>query len=137
MKVQVQEIINRLNQEVVTLASYDFNTKRITTVTETLKERLATSAEESILVGGAYLLDNGIGFDVDDELVELNNVYCLNNEDEAYNLGDTYLRAKNELEEGYVSQLSNTQLGEDEEYWETIFTSEKLTKFDEETLIFS
>lgn len=86
----------------------------------TLGERLLDTCEQGELVSGAWLKENVTETWNDGEKILPGNIYCFSTED-IYDLGNTYEDAKRELSEGYVSQLSNTQWFEGEDYWETKF----------------
>lgn len=84
----------------------------------TLKERLLTTCEEGELVSGVWLKENMTDIWDNEEPIFPDHIYCVGTEC-SYDLGSTYQEAKKELSEGYVSQLSNTQWLEGEDYWET------------------
>lgn len=139
MSKSVDYIIAKLNKEIVTFSSYDFVTKEVESQTMTLEKRLKTTCEESFLVSGEWLFANKSGFDVDDIEIEADGIYCVSTEC-VYDLGSDYARVRHLLlEDGYVSQLSNTQFCEEWEtdYWETIAGRHRFTKFDEESFTFS
>ncbi|ETA74495.1 hypothetical protein [Ligilactobacillus equi] len=139
-----QEIINKLNEEPVTLAVFNFEDKSLEIKHQTLKERLSDSAEEGALVSGRELLHLSaegavptVYLDDVEEGIHIDNIYCVTTE-EVYDLGTTYESAKSYLSDGYVSQLTNTQpIDDDIEYWETMFGYKEITVFDEEELTFS
>lgn len=84
----------------------------------TLGKRLLNTCEQGELVSGVWLKENVTETWDDEEPILPDNIYCFSTED-IYNLGNTYEDAKRELADGYVSQLSNTQWLEGEDYWET------------------
>ncbi len=140
MSKSVEHIISNLNKEIVTFSSYDFITKEVKSTTMTLESRLKATCEESFLVSGEWLAAaNEARFDVDDIEIEDDGIYCVSTEC-IYDLSSDYAKAYHMLlEDGYVSQLSNTQFCEEWEtdYWETIAGRHRFTKFDEETFVFS
>ncbi|MEY8737691.1 hypothetical protein AB9M75_10790 [Lactobacillus sp. AN1001] len=139
MSERIDCIISKLNKEIVTFSSYDFITKRLQCKSMTLKNRLKTTCEESFLVSGEWLASNQEKFDTDSLEIENDRIYCVGTEC-VYDLGSYYEEAHHLLlEDGYVSQLSNTQFCEEWEtdYWETTAGKHRFTKFDEETFVFS
>ena len=139
MSKSVEHIISNLNKEIVTFSSYDFITKEVKSTTMTLESRLKATCEESFLVSGEWLAANEARFDVDDIEIEDDGIYCVSTEC-IYDLSSDYAKAYHMLlEDGYVSQLSNTQFCEEWEtdYWETIAGRHRFTKFYEETFVFS
>ncbi len=128
------KIIDNLNKIIVTVASIDPDGK-IESKVMTLEQRLHESCEQSKLVSGNWIKEN---FELvesiwdEDDILNEYNIYCLGTEC-VYDLGNSLDHAKYlMLQDGYISQLSNTQWFDGEDYWETIEGSHTAVSYDED-----
>lgn len=114
------EIIEKLNKLTIRL-TWEYANGETGSKIMTLEDRLADSCEQSELVTGQWLEENMDQihdiWDDEDEIIPT-DIYCVSTET-VYHLGSTYKEAKRELDDGYVSQITNTQYLDGEDYWET------------------
>lgn len=115
-----QKIIEKLNKLKVHF-TWDHTDGETGSKIMTLEDRLANSCEQGKLVTDKWLKDNmeqiSDIWDNDEEIIPT-DIYCVSAE-AVYHLGSTYKDAKRELDDGYVSQISNTQPLDGEDYWKT------------------
>lgn len=111
---QIIEKLNKINVHYwFELADSTKGGKRMT-----LEDRLAETCEEGMLVTGSWINNCVPKKETVGLTIKPNDIYCYTTED-IYELGSTYKEAKRELSDGYVSQLTNTQPFDGEDYWQT------------------
>lgn len=131
----IDKRIEQLNKITVTVASVD-SAGNIDSKIMSLGARLQETCEQSKLVSGTWLKENFEQIaDIweKDEIIEEEKIYCVGTAC-VYDLGESVESAKREmLEEGYVSQLSNMQHFDNEDYWVTMEGAQVVVRYDDET----
>lgn len=117
----LKKIVDKLNGEVVTTVVYHAEDDELSYEVSSFRHRLANTCEQGCLVLGKSLIDREELRDDWDEEIKPNYIYCETADGTITPLGDTYTQVHSELEYGAVSQLTNTQWFEGEDYWATIF----------------